>query len=202
MRKLKCELYNDSMQEEWRDVVGYEGFYQVSNLGNVRSVDRTVIQHRTTGDVEKRIKGKQLKKWLARNYYHVTFSRDGEIKAPFVHKLVAEAFIENKNNYPVVNHKDENTHNNHATNLEWCTQIYNRNYGHCEEKRLNSFLKSVENHKRKRKPVIQIDKNGNIVNRYYSMNAARKDGFNSPGIHSCCNGRLKTYKGYVWAYEE
>lgn len=198
---LKCELYNDSMQEEWRDIRGYEGLYQVSNFGRVRSIDRTVQQKRKNTTIARNIKGKILKTWKSVDYLHVTLSDEGKIKAPFVHKLVADAFIDNPFKLPHVNHKDENKMNNYCGNLEWCTQKYNRNYGTGEERRVKAFMASVENHSRARKPVLQINKDGNVVNRYFSMNQVVKSGFSSSCVYQCCVGRRKTHKGYKWQYE-
>lgn len=105
--------------EVWRDIKGYEGLYQVSNLGDV-----------------KRIKGercyydriiKQKKSWSGHMY--VMLSKDGIRKNLRVHRLVADSFIPNPNNYPIINHRDENPSNNNVDNLEWCTQKYNMNYG-------------------------------------------------------------------------
>jgi hypothetical protein len=200
-KKLKCELYNDSMQEEWRDIKGYEGLYQVSSLGRVRSVDRTIQQKRKNTTNKRNIKGKILKLWKAVDYLHVTLSNEGKIKAPFVHKLVADAFVDNPLNLPHVNHKDENKINNNCSNLEWCTQKYNRNYGTGEERRVKSFISSVESHKRSRRPVLQIDEMGNVVNRYFALNQVRNDGFSPSCVYQCCAGQRKTHKGYRWQYE-
>lgn len=114
------------MQETWRDVPGYEGLYQVSNQGNVRSVDRLVIDTN-----RKRLyKGKQLNPILDRKgYKFVILSRQGRLKNMKVHRLVAMAFIPNPENYPEINHKDENKVNNFVENLEWCTTQYNTSYG-------------------------------------------------------------------------
>jgi len=119
------------MKEVWKDVAGYEGYYQVSNLGNVRSLDRFV-----NGNVgqPKRQKGKAVIPRLRGKYLAVTFSKENRTKTISVHRLVANAFVENLNKYPCVNHKDENKLNNNADNLEWCTYSYNINYGDCCKK--------------------------------------------------------------------
>lgn len=111
-------------KEKWKNIQGYEE-YQVSNTGKVRSLD-----YRSTSNVE------ELK--LNTNIYGykvVTLCKEGKPKHYSVHRLVAEAFIPNPNNYPIVNHKDENPSNNKADNLEWCTQEYNVNYGTALERR-------------------------------------------------------------------
>lgn len=110
--------------EEWKDIVGYEGRYQVSNLGRVKSLKRKVgVKNRSTPE-------KILKEHLQKEgYYTVVLYKNGEPRRLSVHRIVAEAFLYNPNNYPVVNHKDENKGNNNVNNLEWCTVIYNMNYG-------------------------------------------------------------------------
>lgn len=112
------------MQEIWKNIKGYEGAYQISNLGNVRSLDRYVKDKNRT----QFIKGKRLKKGKRNTYYVISLNKNGSRKSYQIHRLVAEAFIPNPNNYPVVNHIDENRTNNRIENLEWCTQKYNINH--------------------------------------------------------------------------
>ena len=102
------------MKEEFRPIKGYEGLYEVSNLGNVRNVK--------TGRILKSFDNK-------RGYLTIRLSKNGKSSKFYIHRLVAEAFISNPNNYPVINHKDEIKTNNSIDNLEWCTQKYNINYG-------------------------------------------------------------------------
>lgn len=114
------------MEEIWKDISGYEGYYQISNLGRVRSLDRYVA---TVGNPsgKRLIHGKilsQSKRVMSNvedGYYSVTLCKRGVDTLFNVHRLVAETFIPNPNNLPCVNHKDENKHNNMADNLEWCT---------------------------------------------------------------------------------
>ncbi|WP_366942566.1 NUMOD4 domain-containing protein [uncultured Thomasclavelia sp.] len=98
----------------WKDVKNYEGLYLVSNLGRIKSVRKNKI----------------LSPFInTRGRYQIRFKVNGKITRPFVHRLVAEAFIPNPHNYPEINHKDENKLNNEISNLEWCTTKYNANYG-------------------------------------------------------------------------
>ena len=104
--------------ENWKDIEGYEGLYQVSNLGRVKSLN----YHRSW-------KEQCLKPGKVCGYLYVILSKDGEVYGKYVHILVAEAFIPNPFNLPYVNHKDEVKTNNCVSNLEWCTAKYNTNYG-------------------------------------------------------------------------
>ena len=109
------------MEEIWKDIEGYEGLYQVSNLGRVKSFPRKGT-HTTKERILKLTKSNK-------NYVIVILKNNYIQKAKSVHRLVAEAFIPNPNNLPQVNHKDENKLNNKVDNLEWCDNIYNCNYG-------------------------------------------------------------------------
>lgn len=115
------------MKEIWKDIKGYEGIYQVSNLGSVRSLERKIMH----GDGKPyTVKEKMLKPAItSHGYQSVHFSIDNLAKIFKVHRLVAEAFIENPNNLPSINHKDEIKTNNAVENLEWCTVQYNNTYG-------------------------------------------------------------------------
>lgn len=125
-KKLKCELYNESMQEEWRDVVGYEGFYQVSNLGRVRSVDRQQEVLWKGKKVYKPIKGRVIAQTKQNGgYLMANLSANGKRKECTVHRLVAMSFLDNPNKLKEVNHKDGNKENNNVSNLEWCSRSDN-----------------------------------------------------------------------------
>lgn len=110
--------------EVWKDIDGYDGRYQVSNLGNVRSI--RVGEHNHTII---------LKPMIQKNgYLYVALWKDNKKKNKLIHRLVALAFVDNPNDYSEVNHKDENKENNVANNLEWCEHLYNMNYGNVKEK--------------------------------------------------------------------
>ena len=124
------------MIEEWRPVVGYEGLYEVSSYGRVRSVDR--YDNRNCFR-----KGKVLSPGIKPDgYLTVVLSCNGKCKTINVHRLVAQVFIENPDNLPEVNHKDEDKTNNNVDNLEWCSRKYNVNYGSRKDKVKDTKIKN------------------------------------------------------------
>ena len=128
------------MIEEWRPVVGYEGLYEVSNTGQVRSLDRYV---KTCYEAYKLQKGKILNPGKNTNgYLQVVLNCNGKRKTINVHKLVAQAFIPNTDNLPMINHKDEVKTNNSVDNLEWCDVKYNNNYGSRKDKVRDTKIKN------------------------------------------------------------
>lgn len=167
------------MKETWKAIVRYEGIYEVSDEGNVRSLKfgkTKILNPRKT----------------TCGYLQVRLCKDGIRKMMLVHRLVAEAFIPNPLNLAQVNHKDENKQNNAASNLEWCSASYNNNYG-------TRLLRVAE---AKSKPVQMFDKQGNLLATFPSMaEAERVTGINHCGIVKCCLGKLKSTGGYVWRYQ-
>ena len=113
--------------EEWKNIIGYEGLYEVSDIGNVRNVRRNTLLKLTKTNY---------------GYIQVSLYKNGIKTGLKVHRLVAEAFIPNPDNLPQVNHKDEDRTNNNVTNLEWCTAKYNSNYGHRTENAINTRVKN------------------------------------------------------------
>jgi hypothetical protein len=187
------------LDEIWKDIVGYEGLYKVSNLGNVRSVDRFFYNKGNIGCNKFSFrKGKVLKPSFVsrnRNYKGVVLHKDGEAKSFTVHRLVAEAFIPNPKNLPQVNHKDENTLNNCVGNLEWCDCIYNINYGTGMERRKRSKTNNAYN----QKSVICLDTGIKYANSY---DAQRKTGVYARSIRNNCSGRYKSAGGFKWMWCE
>jgi|SRR5690625_41910 len=181
--------------EIWKDVVGYEGFYQVSNLGNVRSTHRVV---RGKGGSPKLLNSVVLKQEeMHDGYLRVGLSKNGTCKRFPVHRLVAEAFISNPNKHPVVNHKDEIKSNNHASNLEWCTQSYNVMYGDGIKKVLSNENYWLTRNNKKIKATHA--KTGEVL-KFFSMREADREGFSRRSVGRAIQRYPYIYKGYIWEY--
>jgi hypothetical protein len=134
------------MTEIWKSIQGYEGLYEVSNFGNVRSLDR-VIRSKHNGTTLR--KGRILTPFYEekKGYYQVSLSKNGKNKKHRVHRLVASAFLENPLDYTDVNHKDEDKTNNNVDNLEWCTRKYNNNYGTKPERTRKAMIGNTNGRK-------------------------------------------------------
>lgn len=186
--------HNMNDKEQWKPIPQYEELYEVSDKGNVRSIAQYTCHH----TVVPRPKPRIVKAALTHDgYVRVTLSNHGVQKHFTVHRLVALAFIPNTNHLPQVNHKDENPQNNSVDNLEWCTGKQNCNYGkHCQ--RIKERL-ALKNHLAK--PVARLDRDGDVIEIYKSVNeAARQMGVRGENISRCCNGRYSHSCGYGWKY--
>jgi hypothetical protein len=188
------------MNEEWRPIPAYEGLYEVSNLGRVKSLRRTVKRGISYNTVPERI----LKPFPHRDGYElVKLCKNSNEKTVKVHRLVAESFLNNPRDLPEVNHKDENKGNNNSDNLEWCTRCYNNNYGTRKE-RIYSHPNYKNNivalGKSRRKKVKGVSLKTGEVKIYQSTLETEKDGFNNACISRVCLGKRKTHKGFVWEY--
>lgn len=181
------------MEEIWKPIKGYEGIYEVSSYGRVRSLDRYVCRGNGTQPVL--IRGNMKHPHLHCGYLYVGLNKDGKKKSCFVHRLVAEAFIPNPHNYPFINHKDEVRQNNHYENLEWCTKLYNNTYGSRKGKVMNAS---------QMRRVIQMDMEGNFIAEYPAVKkAAKAVGIRFPeAITMCCSGKNKSAYGYKWKYAD
>lgn len=193
------------MKEIWKDIEGYQDKYQVSNLGRVKSLTRKSWN----GYKWWAQKGRLLKQMAQTNGYLYVDLCDGQSNAHRfrVHRLAAQAFIPNPNNYPQVNHKDENRQNNKAENLEWCTAKYNAQYGH-HINRLSS-IKSKEkyvkiahqNGRKASKPVEQLTLENTHIQFFDSqLDAEKYTGVSHTGISNCCLGKNKSAGNYKWKF--
>ena len=188
--------------EVWKDIEGYEGMYQVSNLGRVRSLDRYVPAFcalSKTGEIVNYFrKGVIIKQHIAgkSGYLYVRLSIGDKAKGYSVHRLVAKAFIPNPDNLPEVNHIDEDHLNNQADNLEWVTHFQNEHHGTKIERAAKT---------RYRRPVEALNEKGEVVATYDRIvDAAKALGINIGTIWQVCNKirNCKTAGGYRWKYKE
>ena len=172
------------MVEIWKDVKDYEGLYQVSNWGRVKSFKfgkERILKQFTNND----------------GYLQVHLCKNGKLKTFLVHRLVAEAFLDNPNNLPQVNHKDENPQNNNVENLEFCSAKYNTNFG-----TRNKRISDKNTNGKLSKPVLQFTLDGQFVKEWPSVRQAeREGGFNQSHITDCCKGKIKTHKNFIWKYK-
>lgn len=174
--------------EIWKTVPEYEGLYEVSNYGRVRSLDRI-------DSIGRKRKGRILK--AADNgdgYYVVNLSKNNKQHMYLVHRLVAEVFIPNPNNLPCINHKDENTMNNFPGNLEWCDKRYNNNYG----------TKNIRAAEKLGRPILQLTPDGVVVMRWNSAKECqRKTGMSQGYISGYLRGEYNNLPyGFRWEYDK
>lgn len=188
------------MEEIWKNIQGYEGKYQVSNFGRIKSLGNNKTRK------EKILKTIEDSK----GYLTINLCKEGKHKTYKIHRLVVEAFIPNPNNYPIINHKDENPLNNCVDNLEWCTYHYNNTYGTVIKRRVENtdWKARTENTdyreiaRKLSKSVIQYTKDGEFVREWSSTNECGRNGFNQGHVSSCCIGKRKSHKGFIWKYKE
>lgn len=166
------------MIEVFKEVEGYEGLYSISNIGRLRN-DKT---------------NRLLKPWIDKDGYLIYDLSKNKVRKHYkAHRLVAQAFILNPNNYPQVNHKDEDKTNNKVSNLEWCTFEYNNKYGTRVER-------SAFKH---RKSISKYDLTGNYISTYKSLTeAANLNNLFKGHISNVALGKQKTAGGFIWKYEK
>ena len=174
--------------EIWKDVPGYEGMYQVSNIGNVRSMN-----YKGYGIVKNLTLKCNNAGWL-----WVDLSKNGSPKCFLIHRLVALAFIPNPNNYPQINHIDENPKNNRVENLEWCTALYNVRF---YNERHPDKRHAPRGPNKNIKPVNQISPDGQVVKTWAnSKEVMRELGWSDWSISECCKGNRRSAYGFTWQY--
>ena len=179
--------------EIWQDVKGFEGFYQVSNLGRIKSLDRIIQQHhRNQRNVEHIYKGKILKGNINKNgYIIVDLHKKGKIKKFLLHRLIAETFIPKVKGKNIINHKDNNPTNNQVNNLEWCTQSENIKYAY-------EFGNKKAPHQKR---IIQFDRNNNFICEWESQTQIERVlGIKQANISKVCLGKRSQAGGYLWEY--
>ena len=190
-------MIKDLENEEWRDVhivkgVDFYGYYKASNKGRIKRLEGTVTyRNGRNKHIKEHLLNPKPEKRTGR--LHVYLSNGKEHITGFFHQVIAATFIPNPNNYPFVNHKDENPSNNCVENLEWCDVKYNSNFGTRNQK--------VAKHRCK--PVLQFTKEGELVKEWDSAKeAALKAGFNKDCISQCCASKIKSHRGYIFKFKE
>lgn len=176
--------------EIWKDIPGYEGYYQASSFGQIKSFKRR-------GNWKDRI----LRPNRNRRYLIVNLKIPGvNTKELLVHRLIAETFISNPENKPIVNHKNGNKHDNHVDNLEWVT--YSKNNQHAFDMGLISKENLARSHQKK---IDQFDSNNHLIKTWRSIKEAGENlNLSRSGISRCCNGR-KGYSqvgGFIWKFHK
>lgn len=191
-------------EEIWKPIEGYD-YYEVSNKGRVRSLDREISFSTYKYDTDYVKKGRILKPVISTSgYYTVSLiGNDKSRKVCRIHRLVAQAFIPNPNNYPIINHKNEIRTDNRVENLEWCTPMYNNHYSNVGKK----VGEKLKNNEVLSKPVIQYDLKGNFIAEYPSIKEAeRQTGIQDISIGNCCRGYIITKVtqagGFKWKYKK
>ena len=190
-------------EEIWKDIEGYEGIYQVSNFGRVRSLDRyyTKPHPRNGVPTQYRKKGQIIKTFAGRNGYIGTVLKfEHKQKNFMVHRLVAKAFVPGYFDGADVNHKDCNRQNNRADNLEWMTRRDNLKYSNG-----NTASAMEQIHRSQRKPIIQMTKDGEYIREWPSIHSAHLAlGLDSKSLAGACHQRygLKTCGGFRWKFKE
>ena len=173
----------------WKNVNGYDGLYLVSNTGLVKTIERNYVTGKN-GRIKINSPECLMKQYEADGYSFVRLCKDGKTSLKRVHRLVANAFIENTNNLQFINHINGIRHDNRLNNLEWCSQ---------KENVIHAYATGL-NKGRNGRSVAMIDANNVTVKEYIKISDAVLDGFRHDCIVTCCRGKHKEHKGYKWKY--
>lgn len=182
--------------EVWKKIPSLDYLYAASNYGRIVSCARVFIDK--IGRLVSR-KDKLIRQCLDGKRYYIfrAYTKESN-KMVKVHRVVAETFINNPMNLPCVNHIDENTKNNNANNLEWCTYKYNTNYGTCQDRRSVSLRKTL---RKKCHTINQYTFDGRFLRSYYGRKEIEESGFVYTTITRCCRHIYPKSQGFVWRYD-
>lgn len=189
------------VKEEWKVIPGFS-LYEVSNMGNVRSKDRTIV----SGNSHYIKRGRILKGHdNGVGYLRVQLKQDGKVGRHYIHRLVAKAFVPNPDSKPCVNHIDNNPTNNKSENLEWCTMQENTDWmaKQGRNKRTDEWIANLhETQSLSYRPVTGENIVTGDVLYFEKLNGVKEKGFDPSCVCWCCKGIRNTHKGYIWKYAE
>ena len=187
LKKVTCE--------QWRDIQGFEGLYQISDHGRVKSNDRVISQSNRYGTTTIHVyKGRILKESMNPNgYIHVDLHKEGKTIRFLIHRLVAIHFLEKQDGQNIINHLDGNKSNNTVSNLEWCTQSQNIQYAYDHGTKIPPHMKRI----------AQYDMDGNLIKIWSSVSdVCRELKLQSSNIAKVCRGQRNHAGGFKWQYTE
>lgn len=189
---FKDKIKSSNEAEEWRDIPGFEGYYQASNLGRIRGVDRTFIRHGFPVTVRGRILRPGTNRGKQDGYCFVCLMKDGKRAQLYIHRLVATAFLGNPNNLPCINHKNKNIHDNSVKNLEWCTYRDNVTY-------MDAHILRGE---KQRKPILFFSPDGTLFGEFACCEeVANALGIWKDTVYRYMAGKHKCAMGYTFKYK-
>lgn len=178
--------------EIWKEIPGYKGLYEVSNYGQIKSIERL----EKCGNKTRIRKARILKQSLRRGYLFVSLCKNGRKENVVIHRIVSLLFIPNPNNMSEVDHIDGNKINNKVSNLRWVTAKQNSN----NLKAPNTYIGKKLN--KGGKAVLQYDLEGNFIKEWVTtMEIQRQLNYHRSNISNCCNGLVKTAYNYIWRYK-
>lgn len=193
------------MEEEWKEISGYEGLYEVSNYGRIKSLEKS---YKICGKAIYHRNEIILKQKKSRNYKCVELNANGKSKYFQVHRLVAQAFIPNTHNKPYIDHIDGNPTNNNSSNLRWVTHKENMNNPITKERQRNKPRKQGEEHphyegkSKCSKKVIKYDLNNIELDMYDSVHqASRRNNISATHISAVCLGKRLSAGGFIWKHK-